>query len=135
VCPIITCCSLWNIRREYALKEKYGRGLVPSDLKFEGKVLFVLLVASFFGGIVCGALGLGGGTIFNPILISLGVPPITSSATGKYMIMFSKISSCVVYLVYGQLNPYQGLVLGAWKAVGGITLLYFSNLLVKKLNR
>lgn len=135
ICPLITIFSLWNVRKEYALKEKYNRGLVPSDLRFGALTVCKLLVTSFIGGIVCGALGLGGGTIFNPILISMGVPPHTSSATGKYMIMYSKISSCVVYIIYGQLNIYQGLVLGAWKALGGVILLYFTNLLVKKLNR
>jgi uncharacterized membrane protein YfcA len=79
---------------------------VPSDLKFKGLTLIRLLVISFFGGLVCGALGLGGGTVFNPVLISMGVPPKVSSATGKYMIMFSKASSSIVYIVYGQLNIF-----------------------------
>lgn len=118
-----------------ALKVKYNRGLVDSDLRYEGKTLWILLICSFGGGIVCGALGLGGGTVFNPLLISLGVPPVVSSATGKYMIMYSKISSSIVYLVYGQFDILQGLVLGAANAIGGVVLLYFSNLLVKKLKR
>ena len=99
--PIITYVSLRIVRREYNLKVKYNKGLAPSDLKFTGSVLVKLLLISFIGGLVCGALGLGGGTVFNPVLISMGVPPKVSSATGKYMIMFSKASSSVVYLVYG----------------------------------
>ena len=99
--PIITYVSLRIVRREYNLKVKYNKGLAPSDLKFTGSVLVKLLLISFIGGLVCGARGLGGGTVFNPVLISMGVPPKVSSATGKYMIMFSKASSSVVYLVYG----------------------------------
>jgi uncharacterized membrane protein YfcA len=89
------------INRDAKIKEKYNKGVVPSDLKFYGSTLIKLLSLSFIGGIVCGALGLGGGTVFNPVLISMGVPPKVSSATGKYMIMFSKISASVVYIVYG----------------------------------
>jgi len=31
------------------------------------------MVVAFYGGWVAGALGLGGGAIFNPALISMGV--------------------------------------------------------------
>ena len=135
VCSLMTVGSLKIINREQGLKHKYNKGLAPSDLHFKGKVLLKLLLVSFFGGIVTGALGLGGGTVFNPVLISMGVPPKVSSATGKYMIMFSKASACIVYLIYGQLDMIQGLWLGAWKVIGGTILLHFINKLVTKLSR
>lgn len=40
------------------------------------------------GGLV-GAMGLGGGVVFNPILLNLGVPPTVVAATGMYLIMYS----------------------------------------------
>jgi uncharacterized membrane protein YfcA len=51
----------------------------------------------FFGGFLAGAFGLGGGVIFNPILLTLGMPPKVASASGAYLIFFSKISSCLIY--------------------------------------
>jgi uncharacterized membrane protein YfcA len=77
--------------------------LVPSDLVFEGKVLRNVLFLGFGGGWVAGALGLGGGVIFNPLLLSMGVPPIVSSATGMYLITFSKIAACLIYFLVGAL--------------------------------
>ena len=55
----------------------------------------------FFGGFVAGAFGLGGGVVFGPILINLGMPPRVSSATANYLITFSKISSCLIYAIAG----------------------------------
>ena len=87
---------------EFNLKKKYGGiNKVPSDIIPEKSVLIKLLLLSFFGRFVAGAFGLGGGVIFNPILLSLGMPPIVSSATGAYLITFSKISSYLVYTLSG----------------------------------
>ncbi len=44
-----------------------------SDLKLKKTVVFKLVIFAFLGGFMSGSLGLGGGTIFNPILLSLGV--------------------------------------------------------------
>lgn len=62
-----------------------------------------VLCLGFGGGWVAGALGLGGGVIFNPLLVSMNVPPRVSSATGMYLITFSKIATCVIYFIYGEL--------------------------------
>lgn len=55
-----------------------------------------LLTIGGFGGWVAGALGLGGGSIYNPALLSLGVNPRTSGATGMYLVLFSTMNSTVV---------------------------------------
>merc|ERR1712086_492151 len=36
-------------------------------------------------------------------LLAMGVPPRVSSATGMYLITFSKIVTCVIYFIYGEL--------------------------------
>jgi len=57
----------------------------------------------FLGGWVAGALGLGGGSIYNPALLTLGVPPKVSAATGMYLVTFSTVSSCFIYFLNNQL--------------------------------
>mmetsp|Transcript_29474 Transcript_29474/g.21926 ORF Transcript_29474/g.21926 Transcript_29474/m.21926 type:complete len:130 (+) Transcript_29474:1239-1628(+) len=70
------------------------------------------------GGIVSGAFGLGGGTIFNPILLYLGLPPKVVSATSMYMIMYSTFSSSFVYLIYGTLNVSYASWISLWCLLG-----------------
>ena len=89
--------------REQALKEKAGC-ICASDIKYRGRPLFYLLFFAFVGGFVSGAFGLGGGSVFNPLMIELGVPPTVSTSTGMYMIMFSTFASSVIYITYGALN-------------------------------
>ena len=58
------------------LKIKYGSiNLVESDIIFNSKNISTLIVLGFMGGLLAGALVLGGGVIFNPVLLTMGLPP------------------------------------------------------------
>ena len=90
---------------------------------------------AFIGGWVSGAFGLGGGSVFNPLMIELGVPPTVSTSTGMYMIMFSTAASSLLYISYGTLNLQFAVWLGAWSVVGIVLGLVIVDLLLKKYNR
>lgn len=102
---------------------------------FEGKTLRNVLTLGFCGGWVAGALGLGGGVIFNPLLLAMGVPPKVSSATGMYIITFSKIATCVIYILYGLLQMDYGLWIALWSTLGAIMGLYGANWYMTKFGR
>ena len=128
--------SIRNIQWEQHLKRKYGRvNLVPSDLEFQGCTLYTVLGLGFGGGWVAGALGLGGGVIFNPLLISLGVPPKVSSATGMYLITFSKIATCVIYFIENLLMMDYALWIAGWSTIGAILGLIGANIYMEKFGR
>ena len=74
----------------------------------------------FVGGWVAGALGLGGGSIYNPALLAMGIPPKVSSATGLYLVTFSKVASVLIYFLNDQLDVYYGLWIGFWSCVGTV---------------
>ena len=99
------------------------------------KNLAKLLVLGFCGGLVSGALGLGGGSIFNPILLSMGVAPTVSSATGMYMIMLSTIASSTLYILNKMLNVRFALWIGLWSVVGTMAGLTIIKKIIKKFNR
>jgi uncharacterized membrane protein YfcA len=68
--------SVRMLRNEQKLKIKYGNiNLVESDIRLTNKNVTVLILLGFIGGILAGALGLGGGVIFNPVLLTMGMPP------------------------------------------------------------
>lgn len=124
------------VASEQALKEKYGNvNLAKSDLIFRGKVLRNVLCLGFGGGWVAGALGLGGGVIFNPLLLSMGVPPKVSSATGMYLITFSKIATCFLYFIFGELMLDYAFWIAAWSTIGALLGLKGANWYMKKFDR
>lgn len=118
------------------MKEKFGNiNKVESDLLFRGKILRNVLGLGFGGGWVAGALGLGGGVIFNPLLLSMGVPAKVSSATGMYLITFSKIVTCVIYFLYGELIMDYALWAAFVSVIGSILGLASVNIYMRKFGR
>ena len=64
------------LRDEQALKTKYGKiNIVESDIEFTNRNLVILSWLGIMVGIMAGALRLGGGVIFNPVLLTMGLPP------------------------------------------------------------
>ena len=81
---------------------------------------------------MAGGLGLGGGSIYNPALLSLGVNPRVAAATGMYLVIFSCINACVVNFLGGLLNLRYGSFIGAWVVVGSLSGLFMADIYVKK---
>ena len=61
VCGLVTYVSIRINNSEQKLKIKYQVNYREGDVKFESKPLVVIVLIGFIGGLVAGALGLGGG--------------------------------------------------------------------------
>ena len=117
------------------MKTKYGGlNIAKSDLIFDKNTLVKVINLGLFGGIVAGALGLGGGVLFNPMLLSMGVPKV-SSATGLYLITFSKIITCLAYFIDNELQIDYSLWVAMCSTIGGVCGLAVATKYMKKLNR
>ena len=79
-----------------------------------------LVLIGFAGGFVAGAFGLGGGSIYNPAFLTLGVHPKVAGSTGMYLVMLSTINTCCVNYLNGYLNFYYALWISMWSLVGSI---------------
>ena len=99
---------------------KYHVNYANTDIKFSGDTLFQLTGLGFVGGLVAGALGLGGGSIYNPALLTLGVHPKVSGATGMFLVLFSTINTCLVNYLNGFLNIQYGVWISFWSLIGSL---------------
>lgn len=135
LCILISYNALKKMKHEQYLKVKHGSGLCKSDVEVSGGKLVKLISVSFLGGWVSGALGLGGGSIFNPLLLSMGVPPTVASATGMYMIIFSTAASTITYTLNDALDVDYGLWVGGFCIVGTVAGMQMFGIVMKKLGR
>jgi uncharacterized membrane protein YfcA len=94
--------------------------MTESDIIFTNKNVLFLISLGFFGGFLAGAFGLGGGVIYNPILLTMGLPPTVAGACSLYLVCYSKIASTVVYSLNGLLDWNYGLWVGFWSCLGGL---------------
>ncbi|TNV83676.1 hypothetical protein FGO68_gene15415 [Halteria grandinella] len=114
ICTLVTAYALRRNNYEQELKIKHQKGFCKSDLRFSPKIVRNLVSVALGGGWVSGALGLGGGAIFNPVLLSMGIPASVSGSTGMYLVMFSTLGSSFTYILVGQLNLIYGLWTSFW---------------------
>ena len=135
ICGLVTVYSLITVREEQELKQRFEKGMCSSDLKYTKELVRKLIIYSFLGGWVSGALGLGGGAIFQPVMLSMGVPPQVASSTGMYIIMFTTFGSVVTGYVSQTLNIPYALWISGWCILGTIGGMKVLNITIKKLGR
>lgn len=135
ICLAMSVVAVKRIIAEQALKTRVGKGLIPSDIRFNKKTVRSCVITAFIGGWASGCLGLSGGAIFNPLLLNQGVPPSVASATGMYMILFSTIGTTIVYSIQGSLNFAYGGWIGGWCAIASVGGMYALDKIVKKFGR
>jgi uncharacterized membrane protein YfcA len=73
LCGVVTYFSSIYNKKEQDLRKKYNVNFTLDEVIFEGRNLILLIVIGFGGGFAAGAFGLGGGSIYNPALLALGV--------------------------------------------------------------
>lgn len=120
VCIGVTSLAVRINNEEQSLKIKYGVHYKQGDIVYSGKMLYKLTSIGLVGGLVAGALGLGGGSIYNPALLTLGVHPKVSGATGMFLVLFSTINTCLLNYLNGFLNVNFALWVGTWSLAGAI---------------
>ena len=135
LCLLLTWYNVRVVQREYALKKKHN-ALTPSDIDVTDRgTLTYILVMSLVGSCIGNALGLGGGFIYNPVQIGLGVAPSIAASTSMYMIMFSASASTCLLLIFGQVNVTYVLYLAISCGIGVILGMYFIGKLIKRWGR
>jgi len=81
------------------------------------------------------AVGLGGGVVFNPVLIGLGVPPTVAASTGMYMIMFSAFLNSLTFWLFDNLPIIYAYWIGLWSSFGIAVFLSIIGAIIKKYDR
>ena len=114
-----------HIQRAHEAKLKanyqFGVGDIYMDMGNIQKICGVGVIA----GWIAGCFGLGGGIVFNPVLLELGVLPEVASATAIFMIIFGSGVATFQYVIVGELLYFTAVII-CFAAVfaTGFTLVY-----------
>lgn len=112
VATVITVVCIMKLKASYKQKLRVGYTFTNGDIKWENNIILQMLFTALVGGILSGMVGLGGGVIFNPLLLEFGVNPLVSSATGMYMVMLATLSSSILFIMEGRMLYAYALYLG-----------------------
>ena len=90
-----------------------------------------LTIVSIIGGLMTGCLGIGGATVYNPMMIEMGKNPQVASATGMYIVMIGSTVSTLYFVGKGDFHYQYQLFLGALVLVGSLVGTIMANNVVK----
>jgi len=93
ICLLATFFIVKLLAKQRLEKESCGYNFHESDLEFTTRNSIKLAGLSFVTGMAGSCLGIGGGMIFNPLLLELGMLPTVASGTGMYLVMFASLST------------------------------------------
>lgn len=94
---------------EYKYRLSINYPYHSSDVKWNYDIIIAYPIYSFFGGIMAGLLGIGGGLIFGPLLLELGLNPIVSTATSNFLVLLTSCSTSLQFILIGAMNYKYGL--------------------------
>jgi uncharacterized membrane protein YfcA len=76
---------------------------VEGDIIWNPRTTLIYPMICFAAGFFSGMFGIGGGIVFGPLMLALGMPPEVSSATSACMILFTSLTATTSFLVFGLL--------------------------------
>jgi uncharacterized membrane protein YfcA len=117
------------ILREYNYRKSINYPYHYSDIKWSKEIIFKYPIYAFFGGIMAGLLGIGGGLILGPMLLDLGINPIISTATSNFLVLFTSSSTTIQFIILGMMNFKYGLVCTICSTLGS----FIGTILIQKL--
>jgi uncharacterized membrane protein YfcA len=95
------------------LCEKTQYAFDEGDIKWNYSKCISLSLAGLVAGIIVGLLGMGGGNIIGPLLLSLGVRPEISTISSSFSIFISSGTASVQFFIAGAFDlKYGGLLFG-----------------------
>jgi uncharacterized membrane protein YfcA len=137
-CIFLVLVSLYNIRevrREQRLKKDAGYELAKSDINTISDSIWFPVLGAFFSSWLGGIFGLGGGFIYNPIQMSIGIAPSVAASTSMYMIMLTYSASTFMIFIYGKLIFNWSAWFLIWCGMGVFVGMSYFSKLMKKTNR
>ena len=74
-----------------------------NDFKFDKNLIIRINLLGVLAGMLAAMLGIGGGIIVAPVLLSLGLEPSETSATTSFVILFTCLMNLIKYMMIGSI--------------------------------
>ena len=98
-CFAFTFHAVFKSNKDFNLKVECGYNFVPGDLKLNLFNVSMFMFIGWFGAFISAFCGIGGGMIFCPILVIVGLEARVATATGMYLTLFTSLSYTIISIV------------------------------------
>jgi uncharacterized membrane protein YfcA len=88
--------AVFVLKKEYKEKLECGYNFVQGDIKLRVYDISMLIGIAWIGAFISSFCGIGGGMIFCPILVIVGLEARVATATGMYLTLFTSLSYTII---------------------------------------
>lgn len=96
--------SYTHILREYSYRKKINFPYDDCDIEWTHKNFISMNVIGVISGFIAGVIGIGGGIILGPILLSMGIYPIIGTVTTNFLVLITSSSTSIQFIISGDMN-------------------------------
>ena len=97
------------------------RKLEPREYNLSKQMMVLAVGASFFAGIISSLFGIGGGTVFVPLMvIGIGLSMKIAAPTSQFILLFAAASGMIVHSLLGHPDYLQAGLLSVGAFGGGL---------------
>ncbi|KAF7045997.1 hypothetical protein CFC21_055057 [Triticum aestivum] len=101
VAVAFTACIVHQKGKSQTQKSQVVELASSMKSRLDALPVYAFPVAALLTGVMGGLFGIGGGLLLNPVLLHIGVPPKTASATTMFMVLFCASMSMVQFIILG----------------------------------
>lgn len=92
----------------------------------------VLAAAGFVGGVAAGLFGIGGGLVYSPVMLRMGVHTPVVIAVSSTGVLFASASTAMQYLFMGRIPVFSGLLFSVFGIMSAVAAVFLVRYLAKK---
>lgn len=97
------------------------RKMEPREHNLSKQVMVLAVGSSFFAGIISSLFGIGGGSVFVPLMVvAMGLSMKIAAPTSQFILMFAAASGMIVHSLLGHPDYVEAGLLSAGAFAGGI---------------
>eukprot|EP00049_Salpingoeca_infusionum_P014629 m.276627 g.276627 ORF g.276627 m.276627 type:complete len:484 (+) comp15713_c2_seq6:38-1489(+) len=117
---IVTVLCGRAVRRAYEAKVTAGYKMQPGDVQWTTASMIKYPMLAFIAGVAAAMMGIGGGMVKSPIMLSMGLSPQIVTTTSSFMILFTASSSTIQYLILDKIKGDEFLIVLALGFAGAL---------------
>ena len=96
--------SLNHINKEYYYRISIGFPYDGKDIIWSTSKCFNMGITGLISGFIAGTIGIGGGVVLGPILLSLGIYPVVSTVTTNFLVLLTSSSTSLQFMLNNMMN-------------------------------
>ena len=101
---IINYISFLHVQHEYNYRNSLGFPYDEKDIKWSFNQSISIAFIGLTSGFIAGTIGIGGGVVLGPILLSYGIFPVVSTVTTNFLVLLTSSSTSLQFILSDMMN-------------------------------